>query len=108
MHYGRFVVGFGHGGRGAPHSRDARLRYWRVDQAARAFLRRDRIQADLWTCQPRQRALPLSFTLDTVGPLALSAEDAGAIMGIIAGPDPLDPTTLGAPAWNAKATRVPP
>ena len=56
----------------------------------------------------RANALPLSFSLDTVGPLALSAEDAGAIMGIIAGPDPLDPTTLGAPAWNAKATRVSP
>ena len=56
----------------------------------------------------RANALPLSFTLDTVGPLALSAEDAGAIMGIIAGPDPLDPTTLGAPAWNAKGTRVSP
>ena len=56
----------------------------------------------------RANALPLSFSLDTVGPLALSAEDAGAIMGIIAGPDPLDPTTLGAPAWNAKGTRVSP
>src|SRR6266704_1378634 len=56
----------------------------------------------------RANALPLSFTLDTVGPLALSAEDAGAIMGIIAGPDPLDPTTLGAPRWNAKGTRVSP
>ena len=54
----------------------------------------------------RANALPLSFTLDTVGPLALSAEDAGLIMGIIAGPDPLDPTTLGAPAWNAKGTRA--
>jgi aspartyl-tRNA(Asn)/glutamyl-tRNA(Gln) amidotransferase subunit A len=54
----------------------------------------------------RANALPLSFTLDTVGPLALSAEDAGLIMGIIAGPDPLDPTTLGAPAWNARAARA--
>src|SRR5262249_44109431 len=53
-------------------------------------------------------ALALSFTLDAVGPLAVSAEDAGLIMGIIAGPDPLDPTTLSAPAWNAKRTRASP
>ena len=54
----------------------------------------------------RANALPLSFTLDTVGPLAVSAEDAGVIIGIIAGPDPLDPTTLGAPAWTARAARA--
>ena len=29
-------------------------------------------------------------------------------MGIIAGPDPLDPTTLSAPTWNAKLTRASP
>jgi aspartyl-tRNA(Asn)/glutamyl-tRNA(Gln) amidotransferase subunit A len=56
----------------------------------------------------RANALPLSFTLDTVGPLAPSAEDCGLIMGIIAGPDPLDPTTAGAPPWNGKATKVSP
>jgi aspartyl-tRNA(Asn)/glutamyl-tRNA(Gln) amidotransferase subunit A len=56
----------------------------------------------------RANALPLSFTLDTVGPLAVSAEDAGLIMSIIAGPDPLDPTTLGAPLWNFKRTRASP
>jgi aspartyl-tRNA(Asn)/glutamyl-tRNA(Gln) amidotransferase subunit A len=54
----------------------------------------------------RANALPLSFTLDTVGPLTLSAEDCGLIMGIIAGPDPLDPTTIGAPPWNGKAAKV--
>jgi aspartyl-tRNA(Asn)/glutamyl-tRNA(Gln) amidotransferase subunit A len=27
-------------------------------------------------------------------------------MGIIAGPDPLDPTTIGAPAWNNKAAKA--
>src|SRR5204863_533755 len=30
------------------------------------------------------------------------------IMDIIAGPDPLDPTTLGAPPWNAKRARTAP
>jgi aspartyl-tRNA(Asn)/glutamyl-tRNA(Gln) amidotransferase subunit A len=56
----------------------------------------------------RANALPLSFSLDTVGPLAVSAEDVGLIMDIIAGPDPLDPTTLGAPPWNAKRARTAP
>ena len=29
-------------------------------------------------------------------------------MSIIAGPDPLDPTTIGAPPWNGKATKASP
>ena len=53
----------------------------------------------------RANALPLSFTLDTVGPLAQTAEDCALITALIAGPDPLDPTTAGAPAWNAKAAK---
>jgi aspartyl-tRNA(Asn)/glutamyl-tRNA(Gln) amidotransferase subunit A len=53
----------------------------------------------------RANAMPLSFTLDTVGPLARTAADCGLVMAIIAGPDPLDPTTSGAPAWNAPAAQ---
>jgi aspartyl-tRNA(Asn)/glutamyl-tRNA(Gln) amidotransferase subunit A len=53
----------------------------------------------------RANALPLSFTLDCVGPLAQTAEDCALIAAVIAGPDPLDPTTAGAPAWNAKAAK---
>ncbi len=54
----------------------------------------------------RANAMPLSFSLDTVGPLARTAEDCGLILKLIAGPDPLDPTTMGAPAWDeAKAAR---
>jgi aspartyl-tRNA(Asn)/glutamyl-tRNA(Gln) amidotransferase subunit A len=49
--------------------------------------------------------MPLSFTLDTVGPLALSAEDCALIGAVISGADPLDPTTSGAPAWNMAATQ---
>jgi Amidase len=52
----------------------------------------------------RANAMPLSFTLDTVGPLALSAEDCALIGSVIAGVDPLDPTTSGAPAWDMAAT----
>ncbi len=54
----------------------------------------------------RANAMPLSFSLDTVGPLARTAEDCGLILKLIAGPDPLDPTTLAAPVWDdAKAAR---
>ena len=54
----------------------------------------------------RANALPLSFTLDTVGPLARTAQDCALILAAIAGADPLDPTTAGAPAWDAqKAAR---
>ena len=55
----------------------------------------------------RANAMPLSFTLDTVGPLARTAEDCALIMAAIAGPDPLDPTTDGAPRWNARAAKRP-
>ncbi len=48
----------------------------------------------------RANAMPLSFTLDTVGPLARSAEDCGLILKVIGGPDRDDPTTFAAPAWN--------
>jgi aspartyl-tRNA(Asn)/glutamyl-tRNA(Gln) amidotransferase subunit A len=51
----------------------------------------------------RANAMPLSFTLDTVGPLARSAEDCGLIAAIIAGPDALDPTTAQSPLWNGAA-----
>src|SRR5947209_10995968 len=53
----------------------------------------------------RANAMPLSFTLDTVGPLARTAEDCGLILAAIAGSDPLDPTTGGAPAWDTQATK---
>ncbi len=41
----------------------------------------------------RHGAMPLSFTLDTVGPLARGVADAALILQTIAGPDPNDPTT---------------
>ena len=55
----------------------------------------------------RANCMPLSFSLDTVGPLAQTAEDCALILSVIAGPDPLDPTTAGAPAWDAKAAKRP-
>ena len=56
----------------------------------------------------RANCMPLSFSLDTVGPLARTADDCALILSLIAGPDPLDPTTAGAPKWNARqAKRTP-
>jgi aspartyl-tRNA(Asn)/glutamyl-tRNA(Gln) amidotransferase subunit A len=55
----------------------------------------------------RANCMPLSFTLDTVGPLAQTAEDCALILSLIAGPDPLDPTTATAPKWDAKAMKRP-
>lgn len=43
----------------------------------------------------RAGAMGLSFTLDTIGPLAQSAQDIALVMDAIAGPDPMDPTTAG-------------
>jgi len=51
----------------------------------------------------RANAMPLSFSLDSVGPLARTAEDCSLILAAIAGPDPLDATTADAPAWGTTA-----
>lgn len=48
-------------------------------------------------------AMPLSRTLDCIGPLARHARDVALIHDVIAGYDPADPTTAGAPAGRASA-----
>ncbi len=45
-----------------------------------------------WSRVSRHGAMSLSFSMDTVGPLARTVEDCALIMGTIAGADPLDPT----------------
>lgn len=42
----------------------------------------------------RYGAMALCWTLDKVGPLCLTADDCGLVLQAIAGPDPLDPSTL--------------
>jgi aspartyl-tRNA(Asn)/glutamyl-tRNA(Gln) amidotransferase subunit A len=52
----------------------------------------------------RHGVFPLSWSLDHVGPLTRTVEDAGLVLQAIAGPDPLDPSTLGqvVPAFTAR------
>jgi aspartyl-tRNA(Asn)/glutamyl-tRNA(Gln) amidotransferase subunit A len=56
----------------------------------------------------RAGAMPLSQSLDTVGPLARSAEDCALLTGLMAGADPADPTCVdGAVPDYVAATREP-
>jgi aspartyl-tRNA(Asn)/glutamyl-tRNA(Gln) amidotransferase subunit A len=45
----------------------------------------------------RAGAMPLSQSLDTVGPLARTAEDCALLTGLMAGADPQDPTAVTLP-----------
>jgi aspartyl-tRNA(Asn)/glutamyl-tRNA(Gln) amidotransferase subunit A len=45
----------------------------------------------------RHGAMALSWTMDKLGPLARTAEDCGLILSAVAGPDPLDHTSLAEP-----------
>lgn len=51
----------------------------------------------------RAGAMPLSQSLDTVGPLAQSAEDCALLLGLMAGPDPHDPTASAEPVSDYMA-----
>ena len=53
-----------------------------------------------WGRVSRHGIFTLADSLDHVGPMARSAADAAAILGIIAGDDPNDPTSLAAPVPN--------
>ncbi len=46
-----------------------------------------------WGRVSRHGAMPLSHSLDTIGPLATSAEDCARILSVIAGYDPKDPVS---------------
>src|SRR6202011_5934519 len=54
----------------------------------------------------RAGAMPLSQSLDTVGPLARTVEDCALLLGLMAGADPNDPTAVrGAVPDYTAATR---
>lgn len=52
---------------------------------------------------PRTGVMPLSFSMDNVGPLTRTARDAARIMGVISGKDPLDPTSAPEPVPDYEA-----
>jgi aspartyl-tRNA(Asn)/glutamyl-tRNA(Gln) amidotransferase subunit A len=53
----------------------------------------------------RYGAMTLSWSLDKLGPLGLTADDCGLVLEAIAGPDPLDPTASNRPyTYTAEAT----
>jgi aspartyl-tRNA(Asn)/glutamyl-tRNA(Gln) amidotransferase subunit A len=49
-------------------------------------------------------AVPLSGTLDSIGPLAHTVEDAALLTAAMSGADPRDPATLGAPRGDLEAS----
>jgi amidase len=53
-----------------------------------------------WGRVSRHGVFPLADSLDHVGPMCRSAADAAAMLGVIAGADPNDPTTLQAAVPN--------
>src|SRR5438552_10947786 len=56
----------------------------------------------------RAGAMPLSHSLDTVGPLARTAEDCALLLSLMAGADPEDPTAITGPLPDyMAATREP-
>jgi aspartyl-tRNA(Asn)/glutamyl-tRNA(Gln) amidotransferase subunit A len=49
---------------------------------------------------PKSGVVPLAYSLDHVGPLALSARDCALLLGALAGPDPTDPSRADRPVAN--------
>ena len=47
----------------------------------------------------RHGAMALSWTMDKLGPMCRTADDCGLVLSAIAGPDPLDPSSIGTP-WK--------
>ena len=56
-----------------------------------------------WSLVSRDGVFPLAWTLDCVGPLARTVEDVAAVLQVIAGRDPLDPTTSREPVPDYSA-----
>ena len=51
----------------------------------------------------RRGAMPMSHTFDVVGPLARTARDCARLLGVIAGHDPVDASSLDVPVPNYEA-----
>ena len=59
-----------------------------------------------WGRVSRYGVFELAATLDHIGPMARSAADCGAILGVIAGSDPNDPTAVLDPVPNYPAGMI--
>ncbi len=55
----------------------------------------------------RHGVYPLAWSLDHVGPMARTVADAALLLGVIAGPDPRDPTASRRPVPDYQAALVP-
>ena len=56
----------------------------------------------------RHGAMALSWTMDKLGPMCRTADDCGLALNAIAGPDPLDPTSISAPwQYDSQSTKTP-
>ncbi len=85
------------GGGGRRDVRDRhRLRHRRLDAYSSGVLRRHRLQPTVKRV-PREGAFPLSFTLDSIGPIAKSVADCANADAVMAGetPAPLADIDLG-------------
>ena len=91
-HSGRLVVGFGGGSGGARWCRSLSARRPTARSSGRRLLRRFRDEASHGLVS-RAGVLPLSRTLDHIGPFARSIEDIALVLDAIAGFDPDDPDT---------------
>lgn len=56
-----------------------------------------------WGRVSRHGVVPLAWSLDHVGPLARTVDDAAILLGAIAGPDPLDPSAADQPVPDYRA-----
>lgn len=48
---------------------------------------------------------PLSYRLDSIGPITTSVDDAALLTAALSGPDPRDPSTQGVPAYDPATFR---
>jgi aspartyl-tRNA(Asn)/glutamyl-tRNA(Gln) amidotransferase subunit A len=56
-----------------------------------------------WGLVSRHGCVPVSWSMDTIGPLARSVEDCALLLGVIAGHDPHDPLTSRRPVPDYRA-----
>ena len=56
-----------------------------------------------WSLVSRHGCFPLSWSMDTAGPVARTVEDTALLLGVIAGHDPADPTTSRRPVPDYRA-----